>query len=127
MSIHPVQADVARFHRALRIPVGETPAIRRPDLRASLIEEEAEETCNAIVHDDLIGAIDGLCDLLCVTYGAAVEFGINLAPFWDEVHRSNMAKVGGPVRADGKVLKPDGWQPPNLGRVLSRIQRDDRA
>lgn len=116
---HSVQQDVEAFHRALDIPVHVTPAIRRPELRAALIEEEARETVDAIRAGDLVEAIDGLCDLLCVVYGAAAEFGINLAPFWDEVHRTNMAKRGGPVREDGKRLKPEGWQPPNIAGLLA--------
>ena len=120
-ALHPVQADVEAFHRALDIPVGDTPAIRRPELRAELIREEARETIEAILAGDLIEAIDGLCDLLCVVYGAAAEFGVNLAPFWDEVHRTNMAKQGGPVRDDGKRLKPEGWTPPDIQGVLARV------
>jgi hypothetical protein len=117
---HVVQADVEEFHRALEIPVHDTPAIRRPELRAELIREEAKETCDAIERGDLVEAIDGLCDVLCVVYGAALEFGIDLAPFWDEVHRTNMAKVGGPVRKDGKRLKPPGWTPPDIAGILDR-------
>ena len=116
--MHDVQADVAEFHRSLEIPIGSSPLIRRPELRADLIREEAGETIDAILAGDLVGAIDGLCDLLCVTYGAAVEFGVDLAPFWSEVHRTNMAKVGGPMREDGKRLKPDGWQPPRIAELL---------
>lgn len=118
--LHSVQIDVWRFHEALDIPIGLTPQVRRPELRASLIEEEASETCAAMRGGDLVESIDGLCDLLCVTYGAAVEFGVNLAPFWDEVHRTNMAKVGGPLREDGKRLKPPGWTPPDIAGVLAR-------
>lgn len=119
--LHDVQTDVETFHRALDIPVGESPAIRRPELRAELIREEARETVEAIERGDLIEAIDGLCDLLCVVYGAAAEFGVNLAPFWDEVHRTNMTKVGGPMREDGKRLKPEGWTPPDIEGVLARV------
>lgn len=117
---HPVQKDVEQFHDALDIPVGDTPAIRRPELRAELIREEAQETVDAIIAGDLVAACDGLCDLLCVVYGAAVEFGVNLAPLWDEVHATNMAKVGGPVREDGKRLKPEGWRPPRIAELLAR-------
>lgn len=117
---HNVQRDVEQFHVVLDIPVGDSPAIRRPELRAALIEEESAETCAAIRAGDLVEAIDGMCDVLCVIYGAAVEFGVNLAPFWDEVHRTNMAKVGGPVREDGKRLKPEGWTPPDIAGLLER-------
>lgn len=112
------QAQVAEFHRALDIPIGETPELRRVDLRCALIAEEAQETVEAAEAGDIVGAIDGLCDLIVVALGAALEWGVDLEPFFDEVHRTNMAKVGGPVRADGKKLKPEGWQPPDIAGIL---------
>lgn len=115
---HKAQEQVAEFHRALDLPISETPALRRVDLRCALIAEEARETIEAAEVGDLVMAIDGLCDLLCVIYGAALEWGVDLAPFFEEVHRSNMTKVGGPKRHDGKQLKPEGWEPPEIGRVL---------
>lgn len=121
--MHQVQRDVSEFHRVVcgipTSPTSATPGIRRPELRAELIREEARETVDAIEAGDLIGAIDGMCDLLCVVYGTATEFGIDLEPFWNEVHRSNMAKAGGPVRGDGKRLKPPGWTPPDIAGVLA--------
>lgn len=142
--MHEVQRDVLDFHDALNIPIGTTPAIRRPELRADLIMEEAIETCEAttgrrilwryeddledtmrisgkVAQRSLVEAIDGMCDLLCVVYGTAIEFGVDLAPFWDEVHCTNMAKANGPVRADGKVLKPPGWAPPDIAGLLARV------
>jgi predicted HAD superfamily Cof-like phosphohydrolase len=90
-------------------------------LRAELIREEARETVEAIERLDIVEAIDGMCDLLVVTYGTAVEWGIDLEPFFDEVHRTNMAKAGGPIRADGKQLKPEGWTPPDIAGILRRM------
>jgi predicted HAD superfamily Cof-like phosphohydrolase len=120
--MHSVQRDVSDFHRVVvGIDDPDMPAIRRPELRAELIREEAHETVDAIEAGDLIGAIDGLCDLLCVVYGAAAEFGVDLEPFWDEVHRTNMAKAGGPLRADGKRLKPPGWTAPDIAGVLAAL------
>lgn len=116
---HSVQRDVEEFHRALDLPTHDTPGIRRPELRAELIREEAAETVAAILCGDLIQALDGCCDLLAVVYGTFAEFGVDAAPFWQEVHRTNMAKVGGPIRKDGKRLKPPGWTPPDLAGVLA--------
>jgi predicted HAD superfamily Cof-like phosphohydrolase len=125
--MHEVQRDVAEFHRVVvGIDDPTTPAIRRPELRAELIREEARETVDAIEAGDLVAVIDGLCDLLCVVYGAAAEFGVDLAPFWDEVHRTNMAKVGGPLREDGKRLKPPGWVPPDIAGVLATLNGADQ-
>lgn len=113
------QSEVTEFHRALDIPIGDTPKIRRPELRIELIREESRELQKAISNGDLIQAIDGMCDLIVVTLGSAVEFGIDLDPFWDEIHKTNMAKKGGPVRSDGKRLKPEGWKPPELERIFN--------
>jgi len=112
------QAQVAEFHRALDIPIGRAPALSRVDLRCALIAEEAQETIEAAERGDIVGAIDGLCDLIYVIHGAALEWGVDLEPFFEEVHKTNMAKVGGPVRADGKKLKPAGWQPPDIAGIL---------
>jgi predicted HAD superfamily Cof-like phosphohydrolase len=70
---------------------------------------------------DLVGVLDGLCDLICVTYGTAGECGVDLEPFWDEVHRTNLLKANGPVREDGKQLKPPGWKGPDLASILARV------
>lgn len=55
-------------------------------------------------------------------YTAAAAWGFDLDAILEEVHRSNMAKLGpdGEVirRADGKVMKPEGWQPPQIAAVL---------
>lgn len=55
---------------------------------------------------------------LYVVFGTAIEFGVDLTPFFAEVHRTNMLKVGGATRADGKILKPDGWEPLRIAMML---------
>jgi predicted HAD superfamily Cof-like phosphohydrolase len=37
-----------------------------------------------------------------------------------EVHRANMRKLDGPRRADGKLLKPPGWQPADVRGVIEQ-------
>lgn len=131
----PEQRMVEGFHRATGGTIGDSPEIRDAALRSELILEEAEEFCVAVGHlrfgsrakhdvepAGLVSAIDALCDLLYVVYGAAVTMGVDLEPFFAEVHRSNMTKVGGPVRGDGKRLKPDTYEPPNLGPILEAQQ-----
>lgn len=136
--MHEAQRMVEEFHRATGATIGDTPQVRDASLRADLILEEAAEFADALGvldtnqgmgytvipyvdnwrHADLVKAIDALCDLLYVVYGTAVSFGIDLEPFFAEVHASNLTKVGGPVRPDGKRLKPKGYQPPNLVPIL---------
>ena len=125
MSLRLAQTLVESFHLAMDLPVGplHDPAIRRGGLRMSLIEEEAREFREAVEAGDLPAAADALVDLLYVTLGAGVEFGIDLGPLFEEVHAANMRKVGGPVREDGKHLKPPGWVAPDVAGVLD-FQRE---
>ena len=62
--------------------------------------------------------IDAMCDILVVTLNVACAMNLDLEPFFNEVHRTNMAKAGGPVREDGKKLKPEGWEPPKIRELL---------
>lgn len=116
--------DVEAFHRVMGVPVKYTPewpSDERKDLRQSLISEECLELVTALYHDDkdMAYVAREIADLIYVCIGTALEFGIDLERVWNEVHRSNMANVD-PVtgkvrrREDGKILKPEGWMPPDL-------------
>lgn len=56
-----------------------------------------------------------LCDVLYVTIGTAVAMGLDIEPFFEEVHKANMSKLEGVVETkDGKVQKSDTYRPPQL-------------
>jgi predicted HAD superfamily Cof-like phosphohydrolase len=66
---------------------------------------------------DLVEAADALADSLYVVYGSAHTLGIPIREVFALVHASNMEKLGPdgkPIyrEGDNKVLKPEGWQPP---------------
>lgn len=88
-----------------------------------LIEEEADELSVAINNHDKVETLDALIDILVVTIGAIHSMGANAEGAWNEVMQTNMAKID-PVtgkvrkREDGKVLKPDGWKPPDLNPYI---------
>jgi predicted HAD superfamily Cof-like phosphohydrolase len=90
------------------------------ELRKQLILEEVNETLKAMDENDLVEIADGIADSIVVLLGTAVTYGIDLRPVWDEVHRTNMAKKDGPIRADGKKLKPEGWKPPDIKKILDK-------
>lgn len=118
-------AAVLQFHRRFAVSIGDRPALPRKELvalRLVLIDEELAELRAAIGIGDVVAVADALADLLYVTYGASITFGIDVRPILEEVHRANMAKLGGGTRADGKVLKPDGWQPPDLAPLLEQMR-----
>lgn len=95
------------------------------ELRVELIREEWEELIQAIESKDLVGVADALTDILYVTYGAGIAFGMNLDECFYEVHESNMSKLGEngkPIyREDGKVLKGPTYRPPNLALVIEKM------
>ncbi len=124
-------ADVTEFHKKfvpdqlLESPA--IPSIEIQKLRSKLIDEELEETLYALVNDDLAQIADGIADSIVVLIGTALAYGIPLQRVWDEVHRSNMAKLqpDGSVkrRSDGKVLKPDNWTPPQIEEIINGPNR----
>lgn len=126
--MHPADAlarDVSDFHAASgqgRATEPAWPSAYVIAMRLRLLAEEHREVIDAVADGDLVELADGLLDMLYVLIGTALEFGVPLGPCWLEVHASNMAKVGpdGQLRrrSDGKVLKPDGWRPPDVRRVL---------
>ena len=99
------------------------------DLRLDLIQEEVGELLVALEKKDIVEIADALTDILYVTYGAGHAFGLDLDECFEEVHQSNMSKLGidgKPIyREDGKVLKGRGYKPPQLGRIIqSKLQGD---
>jgi predicted HAD superfamily Cof-like phosphohydrolase len=57
-----------------------------------------------------------------VCVGFAVTYGWDFDSAFNRVHTSNMSKLdadGNPIyREDGKVIKSDCYQPPNLKRLV---------
>lgn len=95
------------------------------DLYVNLMREEWDELNTAIAEEDKVETLDALIDFIVVTVGAIHSMGADAQGAWDEVMRTNFAKVDpqtGKVRKreDGKVLKPDNWQAPNLSPFVSK-------
>lgn len=124
---------VKEFHKAFLKNDPETPIditketpelLSMVKLRKNLIEEEYNEVMYELTEVDSIEHIaKELVDLLYVVYGTGSEFGIDLDKCFAEVHRSNMSKLGDDgkpvVREDGKFLKSDRYEKPNLKRILN--------
>jgi len=91
-----------------------------------LIAEESQELIDAITASDKVETLDALIDILVVTIGAIHSMGADAEGAWDEVMRTNFAKIDldtGKVnkREDGKVLKPEGWKAPELAQFVEKI------
>ena len=115
------QAMVAEFHHKFDILMQHQPAVpagSTRELRIRLIQEEFDELKEALGQEDLAAIAKEMADLLYVVYGTAVSYGIDMEPVFREVHRSNMSKVGGYKREDGKWVKPPTYSPASLQPIL---------
>lgn len=124
---------IREFHEVMGVLMPTQPTV--PDvatlaLRHKLVHEEYEEVTAAyykLLADlqagepaEITQFVHELTDLLYVAYGAIQACGVDPDPIFAEVHDANMRKQDGPVRADGKRLKPPGWQPADVKRVIER-------
>lgn len=111
--------DQEKFMRACDQTVG-TEHHEQYNLYLELIKEETQELWDSTTRD---GDLDALIDILVVTIGALHSIGADVEGAWNEVMRTNFAKIDSETgkvrkREDGKVLKPEGWTPPNLEQYL---------
>ena len=123
--------NVQEFHEAYGLPVLTTPGIADPQtvkLRINLLQEELDELREALEQGDIVETLDALTDLQYVLDGAYLSFGLHPLKqhAFDEVHRSNMSKLGAdgkPIRRpeDGKVMKGPNYSPPDLKTVYERL------
>jgi len=119
-TLEMVQEFHTKFVEEPKIPLDKV-----RDVRPRLIEEELIELDEAILMEDQVKILDALSDLQYVLDGTYIAFGLDHVKqaAFEEVHRSNMAKLGPDgkpiIRSDGKILKPEGWQPPNLKQFIS--------
>ena len=127
------QLNLRDFHEKFGLTINDTPTIPGDDVlqfRINLINEEAGEFEQAAKARNLVEMADALADVIYVALGAAVSLGIDLAPVFEEVHRSNMTKVwsDGQVRRreDGKVIKPPTYSPANIAQELERQARKEK-
>lgn len=146
-----VISDVSMFHEVFGLPIADRPMLVDRDtreLRLNLLDEEYCEYRRAAQSNDLVEIADALADMIYIIAGTALIYGIPLEEVWDAVQVSNISKAGScefcegygvdednqPCdtcggngfrvirRMDGKILKPEGWQPPNIKAILDRTR-----
>jgi len=113
--------DINKFHAAC----DQVMSKENYDMYLGLIKEEFEELQEAVEANDRVEQLDALIDILVVTLGAVRAGGFDGEGAWEEVMKTNFAKIDpdtGKVRKreDGKVLKPDTYLEPKLRPILER-------
>lgn len=124
--------DVNEFQTKFAVPMKPEPALLDVDtmeFRMEFLQEELDELDVAYEKGDLAAVVDALIDLEYVLKGTILMMGLGhkWPELWAEVHKTNMAKVrvgtdlaGSKRKNSLDVVKPPGWKPPDLKRILNR-------
>lgn len=82
-------------------------------------------------EDELIAEQgDALVDCNYYALNSAAKHGIDLSKIFDVVHEANMAKRDPESRVflrreDGKIIKPEGWEAPDIVEVVKSMKNMD--
>jgi predicted HAD superfamily Cof-like phosphohydrolase len=126
-SMERIINSVKKFHETFGVPVATSPTLiptEDSNLRYALMEEENNEYLAACNEGDIVEIADALGDQLYILVGTMLRHGLQdkIADVFDEIHASNMSKVGAdgkPVlREDGKILKGPKYFRPNIKKIL---------
>lgn len=113
--------DVAR----MMIAGDQWPCISNFNLYLDLMDEEDTELREALLAGDKKEILDALADKMWVTAGALLAAGWNGHQAWEEVRAANHAKIfpDGKMHknADGKIIKPAGWEEPEHAQADSGL------
>jgi predicted HAD superfamily Cof-like phosphohydrolase len=93
------------------------------DLYMKLIQEEYTELMDAEAVSDDAEICDACFDLMWVVVGYMKSRGWDCENIWDEGAKSNLSKIDSATgkvkkREDGKILKPEGWKPPDFAKFV---------
>jgi predicted HAD superfamily Cof-like phosphohydrolase len=119
-----VFTDVATFMSAAGQSIN-TDNQEQAELYLKLIHEEFLEMIAAVTNSDDVLTIDGCFDTIWVIVGYMLSRGWSCERIWDEGALSNLRKIDRETqkvlkREDGKVLKPEGWQPPDFSKFVKK-------
>jgi predicted HAD superfamily Cof-like phosphohydrolase len=93
------------------------------ELYKKLIKEEVEEFWEAEAASDDAEQLDACFDMIWVIVGYMKARGWDCESAWDEGAMSNLSKIDRNTgfvlrREDGKILKPEGWKPPDFAKFV---------
>lgn len=128
LSMSNLVCDVAKFHQIILQQPQLTPEDQWRGfltLRHNFIEEELRELNTAIYDADLVGAVDGLLDIIYVAIGTLYTLGLPFDPLWNAVHTANMQKERGLTKRGVfyDARKPEGWVGPEakIRQILQEL------
>lgn len=140
-TLHQQCVDTFMLNARQELPdIPTVPDVKIRELRARIILEEALETVKALgfaarakvfetkteieledmFEPDLVEIADGCWDIAVVTTGTLSACGISDEKGQCLVDEANLEKFGPghTIRADGKLIKPPDFKPPDIERLL---------
>ena len=95
------------------------------NLYQKLIVEEFWEFMDAYKQGDKVEELDACMDMIWVILGYCHMRGFDVHGGWNEVARSNLDKIDRKTlkvikNEHGKVMKPEGWRPPELAKYAGK-------
>ncbi|MDN0076462.1 nucleoside triphosphate pyrophosphohydrolase family protein [Crenobacter sp. SG2303] len=133
------------FMHAFDMPLPDSPTFRAEQLAMwqTMLAEEWQEFTEALADYRTLAdqppaeqlrrraelTAEGV-DVLNVLVGLLLSQGLPVEAMFNAIHAANLRKqVNGQVvrRADGKILKPDGWLPADKEDVIRAAMADDSA
>lgn len=121
--------DIEEFHKKFKLSALKKPGFLDPEymtFRVRFIQEETDELMKAYAEGNIAEVLDALIDITYVTLGTAYLMQMPFDAGWKEVHGANMKKKRAKSADQSKrgsgydVVKPEGWQKPNLVKVLDK-------
>jgi predicted HAD superfamily Cof-like phosphohydrolase len=125
--------DVGEFHRKMGLPTSDRDQ-HGPhqwddellEFRIRFLREELDEFIEGVEETDHAKMFDALLDLVYVAFGTAHLLGYPWEDGWNAVQAANIAKRRAQTADESKrgsaldVVKPEGWQPPDIEGLLRR-------
>ena len=114
------------------IAEGDTEKLRKfIEFRLSFLDEELDETKEAVENGDPAEVVDGLIDLCVIAIGTMDIFGIDGEEAWNRVHAANMNKRVGVKESRPNplgmpdLIKDEDWVAPehddNVGHLTNAL------
>jgi NTP pyrophosphatase (non-canonical NTP hydrolase) len=92
------------------------------ELRVKCMREEMLELLDALDEGSRAKIAKECADVVWTILALCHGYGLPFELVWEAVEQSNWRKIGpgGEVvrREDGKIIKPPGWEPPDVAGIL---------
>lgn len=102
-----------------------------------ILEEEFKEMIAGMRNRDNVELLDGACDIIVVVLGIVLKHGLLplLPAAFSLVSHNNLLKltenpdtgVFEAIRKNGKIQKPEGFEPLDLGKLIPFLKGGDNA